>query len=108
MWVQIQNKQFDDVIYLCVCYLPPDGSSRHNDGEQFYRDLMSQVYLYQNRGRILICGDFNSRIGNESDFIEGVDNIILRDCIDSVSNKYGDFLLDFLIDCNLCSKWSCW
>ena len=52
--------------------------------------------------KILICGDFNSRIGEESDYIMGVDNIPVRNVIDATSNKHGDHLLEFLIDCNLC------
>ena len=63
---------------------------------------MKQVYEYQNCGKIIICGDFNSRIGEESDYIEGVDNIPIRQVIDTTSNKYGDHLLDFLVDCNMC------
>ena len=39
---------------------------------------MKQVYQYQNCGKIIICSDFNSRIGEESDYIEGVDNIPIR------------------------------
>ena len=38
----------------------------------------------------------------ESDFIEGVDNVSIRQVIDTTANNYGDFLLYFLIDCNLC------
>ncbi len=29
-----------------------------------------------------MCGDFNSRVGNASDFIEGVDMIPERDTVD--------------------------
>ena len=63
---------------------------------------MKQVYQYQNYGKTTTCGDFNSRIGDESDYIEGVNNIPVRQVIDTTSNKHGDHLLDFLIDCNMC------
>ena len=36
------------------------------------------------------------------DFIEGVDNVQIRKVIDDVSNRNGDLLIEFLIDCNMC------
>lgn len=87
---------------MYVCYLPPDGSSRSNDAEEFYTILTEQVYQYQNIGKIYICGDVNSRCGEASDYIVGVDDVIERDIIDSILNHYGDLLLNFLIDCNFC------
>ena len=47
-------------------------------------------------------GDFNARIGCESDYIEGVDDVKPREVIIGTLNSYGDHLLDFLINCNLC------
>ena len=102
LWVKLSNLSSNESVYLCICYLPPENSSRQVDAEQFYAELMKQVYQYQKCGKIIICGDFNSRIGEESDYIEGVDNIPVRDVIDATSNKHGDHLLEFLIDCNLC------
>ena len=34
-------------------------------------------------------------------YIDGVDGVWGRDIIDVTLNHYGDFLLDFLVDCNL-------
>ncbi|CAG2197836.1 unnamed protein product [Mytilus edulis] len=34
-----------------------------------------QVYEHQNSGPFLICGDFNSRCGDENDYIVGVDDL---------------------------------
>ena len=88
---------------LCICCLPPERSSRRCDGEAFFNDLMLKFHeLYQNEGVVIICGDFNSRCGDESDFIEGADSIPPREVIDDKMNPYGQLFLDFLIDCNLC------
>ena len=100
LWVKFWNN--DSSFCVCVCYLPPDGSSRRNDAEEFYTRLTEQVYQYQNEGNVYICGDFNSRCGDTSDYIEGVDDVRERDIIDVTSNHYGDLLLDFLVDCNFC------
>ena len=58
--------------------------------------------MYQNIGKFHICGDFSARCGDIQDFIEGVDNLILREEIDDVLNRNGEQLIEFLVDCNLC------
>ena len=100
LWVKFWNNESS--FFVCVCYLPPDGSTRLNDAEQFYTRLTEQVYQYQNLGNVFICGDFNSRCGEASDYVEGVDDVRERDVIDVTSNHYGDLLLNFLVDCNFC------
>ena len=39
---------------------------------------------------------------NTLDCIEGVDGVPPREVIDGKLNSYGQLLIDFLIDCNLC------
>ena len=43
---------------------------------------------YQNMGKILIGGDFNSRCGSTSDYIEGVDEIGDRNHLDEYEDTY--------------------
>jgi len=49
-----------------------------------------------------ITGDFNSRTGSESDFVEEVDNLPSRSNIDSTLNSYGDMFIDLCVDANFC------
>ena len=49
--------------------------------------------MYQHIGKLYICGDFNARCGNIQDFIDGVDNVQIRNVIDDVSNRNGDLLI---------------
>ena len=49
-----------------------------------------------------VCGDFNGRCGDLDDFIRGVDCIPDREIIDFHLNKYGELLIDFLINTNMC------
>lgn len=63
---------------------------------------MEKVYEYQNDGHLIVCGDLNARVGQESDYIEGVDDVKPREVIDDTINRYGDHFLDFLINCNFC------
>ena len=72
--------------------------------------------MYQHIGKLYICGDFNARCGDFNarcgninarcgdiqDFIDEVDNVQIRNVIDDVSNRNGDLLIEFLVDCNMC------
>ncbi len=102
LWLEINAINVDFTICLCVCYLPPKDSSYKVDGEQFFTSLLEQIYSYQNRGYICICGDINARCGLKQDFVEGVDDICERTCIDPEENHYGDLFIDHLIASNMC------
>jgi hypothetical protein len=51
--------------------------------------------MYQKEGNFYICGDFNSRIGEELDYIEGVDNVPERNVVDFKRNMYCDQFIEF-------------
>ena len=104
LWVKLIHRDNvpSDNIVLCVAYLPPSDSVRNNDPEAFYCSLLEQVYAFQNEDKLFVCGDFNSRVGDDSDYIEGVDDVRPRDILDSTSNANGDPLIEFLVDCGLC------
>ena len=55
-------------MFLCLYAICP--RTRHNDAEEFYTILTEQVYQYQNIGKTCICGDFNSRCGEDADYID--------------------------------------
>ncbi|CAC5415578.1 unnamed protein product [Mytilus coruscus] len=99
-WIKLKSKSSDFILCVAVCYLPPNESSRLNDQELFFENLLHQVYCYQSIGNIVICGDFDSRTGNKSDYIEGVDEISPRSVIDVNENYNGDLFIDFLTNIN--------
>ncbi|VDI73300.1 Hypothetical predicted protein [Mytilus galloprovincialis] len=100
LWIKMRSKT--DFLSLCIaiCYLPPAESGRALDHHVFFQTLLEQVYTYQNMGRIVICGDFNSRVGRNLDYIEGVDNIKPRSVVDFTENHQGDAFINFLSDAN--------
>ena len=51
---------------------------------------------------MFICGDFNGRCGDMDDFICWVDGIEQRNTVDYKTNSYGELLIDFLINVNMC------
>ena len=90
------------MLSVCVCYLSPQGSSRTVDPHDFFETLLTHVSLFQKEGPFYICGDFNSRVGDSVDYIEGVDEISPRAVLDFKKNAYGDILCDFLLSANCC------
>lgn len=102
LWLSIQDKNDQNNKYqICVCYLPPEGSSSNVDPQAFYDTLITQVYQYQDMGPYYLCGDFNSRLGELND-CHGEDNIQERDVIDVKSNIYGQYLQEFLLSIQGC------
>jgi hypothetical protein len=75
-------------INVCICYIPPENSTRQVEKEYFFDSLLSQVYEYQNDGLFFICGDFNSRCGHDYDNKAGVDDISVRSVLDFTPNSY--------------------
>lgn len=103
MWVKFTSRiNSNDVFYVCVCYLPPEGSTRNVNAHEFYDNLLSQILTIPNQHLFFVCGDFNSRCGNEDDFIRGIDCIPDRHVIDFNTNNYGNIFCEFLINANLC------
>ena len=102
LWLSLKNFEDNSSFYACVCYLPPKHSTRSTDPCKFYDTLLSNIYEFQEKGMIFICGDVNSRCGEEVDFIEGIDDLPLRDVVDFKRNEYCDILIQFLIDANFC------
>ena len=94
--------RIDSSVLVLFMLFATDCSTRAVDADVVFNESVKKVYEYQSEGEIIICGDFNSRLGSESDYIEGVDAVKPREIIDTSANSYCDILSDFLIDCNLC------
>ena len=65
-----------------MCYLPPENSSRYYDMNMIYDTSVSLIKQYKSEGILYLCGDLNSRCGDNDDFIRGIDDVIEREVID--------------------------
>ena len=102
LWLRLKHKFNRTCLILCVCYLPPENSSRQADVFGFYVNLLTGIYEFQDMGPVCLFGDFNSRCADLNDYIKGVDNLSDREVVDFQVNKYGHILLDFLMNSNFC------
>ena len=64
----LSGKMSNYKIIIYSCYLPPE-DSQYADTTLFYSHLAAEIYKGYSSDQLLICGDFNSRIGSENDFI---------------------------------------
>ena len=98
-------------IFICTVYIPPQNSSRESRlNIDHFEKLQNNIYKFANKGSIILCGDFNARMGTVEDFI---DNKHLEDDIfapfsfdwrlsqDHQVNAYGKSLIDLCIGNNL-------
>lgn len=88
MWLSITRKGYER-IFLACCYLPHQYSNRHLTSNYKMRDhfncLNSDIEEFNALGRVIICGDLNSRTGLTED----------RTCIPQIPSDLTDSLNDF-------------
>ena len=96
------NKFSQYEIFICSCYLPPEGSERGKEASAFFNHLLNLSYLNSDADLSIFCGDVNSRIGSQQDIIIDVDDIDSRVSIDTVSNKHGSQFIEFLKESKIC------
>ena len=109
VWYKL-NKTFFNLkhdIFICTVYIPPQNSSRESRlNTDHFENLQNNIYKFASKGNIILCGDFNARIGIVEDF---VDNKFLEDdkyitpsldqrySKDHHVNAYGKSLIDLCI-----------
>lgn len=115
IWVRIQKDYVSMMndLYVAFVYLPPLTSSY---GKVNSKDIMSklekQIEYFSCKGKILICGDLNARVGNNIDLIQKEEDIHLPTphedvyeaifprvtCDKSVINQTGRWLIEKCVD----------
>ncbi|CAC5413581.1 unnamed protein product [Mytilus coruscus] len=91
LWIRFSKKNNpDSSFYTCVVYLPPENSARSVNIYEFLDSLSSDIYTIPNGSPFYLFGDWNSRVSDMPDFIEGIDILPERNVVDFTNNSYGD------------------
>ena len=101
--VKFVDKNTEQDFIIFTCYLAPYDSPYGRKESDFLGHLIVQLYLYNECSQVYICGDFNGRIGNLSDVVEGIDSLPSRNILDNVIHGHGEALIGFLQDAKLCT-----
>ena len=54
LWLRLKHKFNRTCLILCVCYLPPENSSRQADVFGFYDNLLTGIYEFQDLGPVCL------------------------------------------------------
>ena len=72
IWFKLDKYLFNSSsdIFICATYIPPEKSSfwnlnKYDPFDQLEQDLIT----FQNRGNVILIGDFNARTSNRSDYV---------------------------------------
>ena len=75
LWFRIKTESSLQDIYVCLCYIPPEDSKVYKNTTSplfeydFFQQLNSDIRKYSEKGKVYIAGDFNSRTGEQLDFV---------------------------------------
>ena len=119
LWIKIEGKVFNleqPVIFGTIIYIPPE-YTRYSSDEAFNQIEHELHSFFTNSKYVGLIGDFNSRTGEDDDYVNvnlehGDNNIdefienhagilenlnipLKRKNIDKTKNKYGNMLLNF-------------
>ena len=83
-------------------YLPPENTNWGRSSDEFFNNLISEIFIHCNNDCLMINGDINARVGKDNDYIVNIDKIKDRIPIDSYKNGHGVELINFLRDCKFC------
>ena len=101
--LKCEHKSESYCLYLIGCYLPPENSPWGREATQFFDQIETIIYNVTDANMVLVCGDFNGRIGGKSDCIDVIDKVPERKPIDKICNKHGDSLVEFMKESKMCA-----
>lgn len=115
VWVRVQKDitKLSSDLYLAFVYLPPCNSTYGKaNGKEIIQKLEKHIDFFSCKGKVIICGDFNARVGDGIDCIEKEEEphlpipndgnyefILPRISRDNITtNQYGKWLIDLCSD----------
>ena len=94
IWLRIRIRKRVDLYIGCV-YLPTQGNVKRICADRFNL-LEEDVCMFQSKGRVLLLGDFNARVGKSI-----VEDSVIGMFGEASCNSNGKLLIELLENCNL-------
>ena len=75
IWMKFDRTYFglDKDIFLCACYIPPEGSNIYKQNQAKvnpFNIIEDEIMKYKQKGNVLLMGDLNARSGVLDDFVD--------------------------------------
>jgi exonuclease III len=99
LWAKIPGTRGERDLYVCAAYMPQESKSR-SVREAAWAALTKSVLQYQRKGRVVLLGDLNARLGQAKSTEE--EKLIGTHC-GSKRTSNGKLLLKLLSEANLIS-----
>ena len=94
MWIKLDKLAtgYCTDVFLCLCYLPPENTRYYECYDvDLFEMIENDMITYKSRGKIMILGDLNSRIGLRNEQIE---NDRLNDELHQKLNSVIEYVTD--------------
>ena len=86
VWMKVRGGREREALYICCVYMPMDSSSVSVIRES-YASLKEDVLGFKQKGRVVLLGDFNARVGRSMD-VDDVIGMFGEDTWNASSNKF--------------------
>lgn len=102
LWIKVSSElfPFDQDVYICHIYVPPNDSRVSSSSNiDLYDQLEQDIIKYNNLGKIYISGDLNAHTSTSSDYFEYDkfldQNLIFLNTLDIPQRANSDRILDY-------------
>ena len=62
LWIRVQVEE--EILFLAAVYMSPVNTTRDTDAAEFLLELSDDILEFRKRGKVIVMGDLNSRVGN--------------------------------------------
>ena len=100
--LRLKHKLSNHTMSILSPDLPPESSTHCDDPDTYFQKLLSFIYEFYDDDVILMCGDYNARVGQKCDYVETIDELPSRSVIDTTCNDHGISPINFCVQSKMC------
>ena len=99
VWMKVRGERGREALYICCVYMPTDSTSVPVI-DSSYGKLKEDVLSFKQKGRVVLLGDFNARVGRSVD-VDDVIGMFGEETCNASGNRLISFLNEVeLVICN--------
>ena len=96
-WIKVRGGRGKESLYIGCIYMPTTTASV-STMDACYKNLKEDVLIFKEKGKVVLLGDFNARVGTASEIDE-----VIGMFGEETSNNNGEKLVSFLTEVDLVS-----